>query len=240
MDIRREYSENINIKKNIKCFCNICKIQTNHLIIFDLCEKGSEIDEYGVSWKDDYQIIKCINCNSISFRKDGWFSEYCDYSPDGDDGTYEELYPNSKENCREELKYDFLPYSLSDIYPEVIKSYNQKIYILCAAGIRALLEGICKERNIKNGKVSDANGIERTKKDLEGRIYGMFQAHIINIQEFNALHELRFLGNDAIHDLETPSKSDLDNAIDIIEHIIEDIYEIPLKGQKLKNKRESK
>ena len=66
----------------------------------------------------------------------------------------------------------------------------------------------------------------------------MLQLGIINKQEFEALHELRFLGNDAVHQLEVPTVSDINNALDIIEHLMEDIYEIPLKSQKLTNRRE--
>ena len=81
------------------------------------------------------------------------------------------------------------------------------------------------------------DGKEITKRNLEGKIHGMLQSGIINNQEFNALHELRFLGNDAVHQLEIPTVSDIGNALDIIEHLIEDIYEIPLKSRKLNNRR---
>jgi hypothetical protein len=53
-----------------------------------------------------------------------------------------------------------------------------------------------------------------------------------------ALHELRFLGNKAIHELEVPSRNDLETAFEIIEHILADIYDLPLKSDKLKTKRE--
>ena len=240
MKVHTEYKENICKGKMVKCYCNKCRILSKHTVITDFYEDGCESGEYGTSWKNDYQIIKCDNCDEISFRLDGWFSEYCDCIPDGNDGSFEILYPENNENIRDEKEFDSLPFSLSDIYSEVIKSFNQRIYMLCAVGIRAILEGICKEQKIYQGIVSDKNGKEQTKRNLEGKIYGMLQAGIINKQEFNALHELRFLGNDAVHQLEIPSVSDINNALDIIEHLIEDVYELPLKSKKLQTRRGNK
>lgn len=240
MNKKTEYKENIAQGKNIKCYCNNCHVQSKHIVISDYYENGRELGEYGTSWKNDYQIIKCENCDRISFRLNGWFSEYCDYFSGGDDGSFEELYPESNENLRLEKDFKSLPYSLSDIYSEVIKSFNQHIYILCAVGIRALLEGICKENKVCQGEVPDKNGVKHIRRNLEGKIYGMLQLGIINKQEFNALHELRFLGNSAVHQLEVPSVYDINIALDIIEHLMDDIYEIPLKSQKLTIRRRKK
>jgi hypothetical protein len=55
------------------------------------------------------------------------------------------------------------------------------------------------------------------------------------LTEANAetLHQLRWLGNDAIHQLARPSVKELKLAIEIIEHTLEQIYEIPEKGKAL-------
>ena len=51
------------------------------------------------------------------------------------------------------------------------------------------------------------------------------------------LHEHRFLCNEAIHELKTPSKEDLRLAIEIVENVFETLYGIPKKGMKLKKNR---
>lgn len=234
MSVEKSFKQNIKNGNNCICFCNKCKINTKHIIISDYEEDGYETSDR-VNWIDDYQIIQCDNCKLISFRKDGWFSEYQDFE---NDGSYEELFPASEEFNREKQKYKHLPYSLSEIYEEVMKAYNKYLFILSAVGIRAILEGICKEKKISCGLVPDSKGVQHKKRNLEGKIYGLLQNSLINRAQFDALHELRFLGNDAVHELEEPKKIEIESALDIIEHMMYDLYEIPLKSNTLKRRRE--
>ena len=46
------------------------------------------------------------------------------------------------------LFFPFNTNSLTEIYSEVINAYNHNLFILAAVGIRAILEGICKEKGI--------------------------------------------------------------------------------------------
>lgn len=220
--------------QTVVCYCNICKTHLMHTIISSIDDKGYD-EKSGANWFDKYQIIRCNNCRRISFRIDGWFSEYA-ASPD-EDGTYERLYPESTENKIEIRDYHELPYSLDDIYEEVIESYNNKNYILCAVGVRAILEGICSDKNIVKGTVINENGKAKVKNNLEGKIYGLCENGIISKIQQEALHQLRFLGNDAAHELSKPSVIDIKTAIDIIEHILEDIYELPYKTKLLNNRK---
>ena len=231
-----QYNENVKKGKNCKCFCNRCKFATKHIIISDIQDKGFD-NEDGISWNDDYQIIKCDNCNTISFRKDAWLSENQD---EDNDGSYEELYPDSEENVRKEQVYKALPFSLSEIYREVIIAYNKNLVLLAAVGIRTILEGICKDKKVYKGLVPNEDGKEHNRKSLEGKIYGLLQNGLISETQTSALHELRFLGNNAVHDLEEPSREELKTALDIIEHMIDDLYELPLKSKKLKQQREAR
>ena len=84
----------------------------------------------------------------------------------------------------------------------------------------------------------DKKGVERNRISLEGKIYGLLQNNLINKAQFEALHELRFLGNNAVHQLDEPSKIDIQTALDIIEHMIYDLYEIPFKSTSLRERRE--
>ena len=234
MSVSNTYTKNVKIGTKCTCYCNQCKIITKHSVISDIEDKGYETDD-GINWCDDYQIIQCDNCSNVSFRRDGWFSEYQD---EENDGSYEELYPDSEENIRQQKKYKLLPFSLSEIYEEVMSAYNKNLFILSAVGIRAILEGICKDKKISSGLVPDKKGVERTRISLEGKIYGLLQNNLINKAQFEALHELRFLGNNAVHQLDEPSKIDIQTALDIIEHMIYDLYEIPLKSTSLRKRRE--
>ena len=223
--------ENFSKNQIIQTYCINCKIKINHQILTDYYIFGKEIldtdfdithghIEYIADFSNDYQIIKCSGCNSISYRSFNYFSEYQDID---NDGTWEERYPKLEERLKKE--YNYLPSLFKHIYVEIIETYNNKCFILCSAGIRALLEGICKERGIIDG-------------NLEQKIDKMHENGFINPQHKEILHKLRFLGNYAVHELQKPTKREIDTAMDIIEHIIESLYEILGKAQNLKCDRQ--
>ena len=108
--------------------------------------------------------------------------------------------------------------TLTQIYEEVIMTYNNASFILCAAGMRAILEGICKDKEITDGT-------------LEKKIMNMCEQGSISPQHENILHKLRFLGNEALHELQEPTQEEIDASLDIIEHIIESLYEIVGKAK---------
>ena len=226
-----EIKENISKGETIRTRCNKCEKEMNHQILMDYCKRGtvvldSDYDfrygkiDYTGNFSNDYQIIKCSGCDTISYRSYIYFSEY--QNDIDDDGTREERYPTLLRRTEKELKH--MPSSLIQIYEEVIMTYNNNCFILCAAGIRALLEGICNNKGI-------------TANVLRIKILNLREQGFISPQHENILHKLRFLGNDALHDLQTPTQKEVDSALDIIEHIIESLYEILGKAKNLKRKK---
>ena len=126
----------------------------------------------------------------------------------------------------------------------MIYTYNNEIYSLCAAGLRSIIEGICAERNISDGEVeyTDKNGDKKKKrsKTLQGKISGLAEKGVLTKDNAEILHELRFLGNKALHELTTPQPEELQLGINIIEHILENIYDLPSKAKELKAIRTEK
>ena len=61
----------------------------------------------------------------------------------------------------------------------------------------------------------------------------MYEKGILTKRNADILHEHRFLGNEALHELTQPSKDELALAIQIIEHILEHIYELLDKAAEL-------
>jgi hypothetical protein len=120
----------------------------------------------------------------------------------------------------------------------VIDCFNGELYTLCAGGLRAIIEGICNDRKIKDGpvdiKLKDGTSKTVRKKTVEGKISGLFEKGILTRQNADILHEHRFLSNEALHELTQPSKDELTLAIQIIEHIFENIYELPNKVDDLR------
>ncbi|MEI6385350.1 MAG: DUF4145 domain-containing protein [Spirochaetota bacterium] len=237
--LKIQETDSFSVGNTIKCYCNKCRNDLNHTVIKSIKEEWKEnVFEYGADGYTDYQIIKCTGCDSFTFRESKYHSEYRDIESDG---TYELLYPESSANFRDEMNFDDLPYNLETIYRETIICFNKNLKTLCAAGIRSILEGICRDRKIRKGHIEykEKNGIVKSKysSNLDGKINGLVENEIITKGQAQALHELRFLGNKAVHELDSPSLKDLSIALEIIEHIIIDIYDLPLKSKKLERRR---
>ena len=100
---------------------------------------------------------------------------------------------------------------------------------------------ICKENNILDGEVeklkADGTIEKRRTKDLQGKINGLYEKGKLTKESAEILHEHRFLGNSALHELSLPSKEELNLAIEIVENILDTLYEIPHKASQLKSKR---
>lgn len=97
--------ENYSKDKIVQTYCKKCGIKINHQILMDYYISGKDVldtdfdithgqIEYTADFSNDYQIIKCSGCNSISFRSFNYFSEYQDIE---NDGTWEERYPKPEE-----------------------------------------------------------------------------------------------------------------------------------------------
>jgi hypothetical protein len=137
--------------------------------------------------------------------------------------------------------YWHVPKNLEQIYKETIDSYNNENLTLSAGGIRAIVEGLCQDNNVKNGTIEivkeDGTKEKIKRSGLQGKINGLYEKGKLTKENADILHEHRFLGNKALHELSIPSKMHLKLAIEIIENAFDNLYEIPKKGLELKNKR---
>jgi len=216
-------TENGTKGKSLKVICLNCKVETNHLVFASIEEDGSE--EFGEEyfhWKSIYQIIRCNGCDNLSFRIETRHSEmYQDEEPE------EIVYPErSKETISCKI-FSVLPDNIDKLYQEVIVCYNNNILTLCAVGIRAIVEAICLEKNI-------------AKSNLKEKIDDLVEREILTKEKVTILHNHRLLGNEAVHKMSTPKKEILKIAIDIIESMLDYIYEIPYKGMRLERTRNNK
>lgn len=240
--------------EKFKAFCATCKADTNHEAVQTVDVSGSEVVRYGpsendrasIDWSDRYQVIKCMGCDTYSFRHRNWFSEAQEYyGPDDySDGTTVRLYPQRGKDVLAAKDFHNVPKNLSSIYKEVIACFNNDSPVLCAAGLRASIEGLCAANGVADGpvEVKKPDGtVELKRKDnLEGKIGGLSEKGILTKKNAEILHEHRYIGNDAVHELSRPSDSDLKIAIEIVEHLFESLYEIPEKAEALRMNRTKK
>jgi hypothetical protein len=222
------------IIKNMKSICSKCKRSTNHLV---LSEKIINYHEDESGWWEDhkYQIVQCQGCDTISFRK-----LYNDFYRDmaagevGENPWMQELYPKRTLQSLSIKNLLNIPSNIKKIYRETIDAFNNNQTILCSGGLRAVIEGVCKDRGIESGEVVDKNGEKKESKNLDGKIEELATKGFLTKANAEMLHELRFLGNEALHELSSPSNQELKMAIEIIEHTLDNIYELEHKASELK------
>ncbi len=235
-----KYAENKTKDKLISVQCATCNRATKHRVVVSFDEDGTAYDtdeQWSVDWVDNYQVVQCQGCETISFRHVHWFSE--DQDPfTGDDGSTERLYPKRSSNSINPKGFYNVPSNLRRIYGELVDCFNNDSPTLCAAGLRALVEGVCAQQGVVDGPVqipAKGGGTQTVRKDnLEGRIAGLQEKGLLTQSSAQTLHEHRYLGNSAVHELARPSEAELKLAIEIVEHTLEQLYELPEKAEELK------
>lgn len=234
------FIENKTKDKVVSVQCLTCKGPTKHRVIGSLDKSGTDYDQeegWSVDWTDNFQIIQCQGCESVSFRHRSWFSEDADPIT-GEDGSTERLYPKRSTDSVIAKPFYNVPSNLRRIYSELVDCFNNESPTLCAAGLRAIVEGICAQQGVVDGLVevpAKGGGTQLKRKDnLEGRIAGLHEKGVLTQSSAKTLHEHRYLGNDAVHELARPSEDELRLAIEIVEHTFEQLYEIPEKAEELK------
>jgi hypothetical protein len=139
------------------------------------------------------------------------------------DGEYSQDYvsvyhPKRAIGFRSFKVFQKLPLKLQRAYIETINCFNDKSHLLCAAGLRALIEGICKDKAIRG-------------PDLESKIDHM--TDVLPEEIVKNLHGFRFIGNDAVHKLIFPAEIELSLAIEVVEDILNFLYALNYKASML-------
>lgn len=201
-----------------------CKNVTNHIVLAEYKTSG---DAYNgaIQWWSTYQIIQCQGCETISFRESSSCSE--DFDPST--GKMEEtvtLYPDRLAGREPINGYDDFPIKTARIYLETIKSLNNQTPILAAIGLRALIESICLEQKTKS-------------KNLAGGIDELASMGLLSKKQADFLHNHRFMGNAAAHEIISPEPQHLVAALDIAETLLKTIYILPKLDVQLKKKGHS-
>jgi hypothetical protein len=189
--------------------CAACDRETWHTKLFTHVETGDP--EYRID--EHFQVVKCCGCRGVSFRKVVLDIEAA-YPTDEEDWHIPNdifCYPSILKGHRELENIWSLPDTVREIYSQSIKAIKEDSNILAGIGLRASIEAICNERGIEG-------------KTLEKRIDTLTKNGLISQKDAERLHAIRFLGNDAAHEVKNASQKNLLIALRIIEHLIVNIY----------------
>lgn len=203
-------------QNSIRIFCNQCRRETNHKCVNSRLKDNVENEEYGIVETYGYRVWACAGCEALTFEES--YTIHGITPPEGVELDWVKFYPNREKNKLPGKRFNKLPQKLAAIYRETIGSFNNNLSILCAIGIRALLEGICADQNITGGNL---------EKKID-RLTSVLPANIVE-----NLHSIRFIGNTAAHELEAPDEVELRLAIEILEDILNFLYDLDYKAERL-------
>jgi hypothetical protein len=194
-----------------KYFCKNCKGLRNHKAIFEHKVKGEE-EDYNFQWINQYKVIECNGCENISFLKIYGDNTMIKQTGEHDYDYYEEeiIFPYYLQKGNE-ISQHHLPNPIKEIYKETILAFKADAFILTAGGFRAIIEALCNFLKIKKG-------------NLEERINLLHNKGHLTLSESKRLHSIRFLGNDALHEIEKPKKAQLEILLEIINHLLSNLF----------------
>lgn len=219
------------MEKKTRVHCNKCNQITNHRIVSDYKKQDiREIEaETGVIQQYhlgtySYQIVECMGCESVSFITRDEFRNVLEVDKSGKfidtDKIFEKIYPERAGNFLATKKIIGTPLMVFKAYQEVIDCYNYELRILCAGGLRVIVEAICNHFGISG-------------KSLGERIDELSNSGLLSAKSAQALQIHKFIGNFALHRLDMPEKEELKVAIDIVEHTLIELFELPIKESTL-------
>jgi hypothetical protein len=113
------------------------------------------------------------------------------------------------------------------MYRETLRALDAGAFTLCGAGLRGTVEALCLEQQVAG-------------RDLKTKIDALVEAGHLAPNQAGHLHEERYLGNAAVHEMETPARSDLDDGLQIIEGLLKTIYVLPTHAASMKRRREAR
>lgn len=203
--------------------CRQCCRETNHKIVSNYIERGSEDHGHNsYDWRIEKQIVQCLGCEDVSFRVSSTNSEEYDYDDAGVQCYYPETvkyYPGRTAGSRIEEPW-YLPIRIGQIYSEARLAVEGELLIIAGIAIRALLEAICIE-------------VKVVGRNLYKKIDDLHVRSLVTKEGVETLHKVRILGNRAAHESEAHTQDQLLLALEVVEHILVGTYIIPLKAKEV-------
>lgn len=203
----------------VKTDCRTCKRITRNEV---LCEHVNETDPDGYHEKDAWQIVRCLGCHTTGFRH-----RNDDYEQVWEDSVGEVrhtvttvVYPRVVRNHAGLKGTAWIPELIRQVYRQTLSAYSDTAYVLASIGLRATIEAVC-------------NQLEISGNNLEKRIDQLYKNGHVSNSDKKRLHAIRFLGNDAAHEVKQPKESDLRVALEIVEHLLNSVFILEKKSQSL-------
>ncbi len=222
-DRYENFSVDASDNRRVRVACSECGNETNHEV---RCSVDHTWGNQDIQGTDSHQVVQCMGCDSLSFRSASSNSEDIAYGPDNELVYLErvEVYPPRAAGRWRLPDSRLLPYEVRHIYDETHKALCSEMRVLAAIGIRALVEAVCSEKKAEG-------------RTLEKKIDDLVDKGALTKVNANILHRVRYMGNDAAHEIKRHNLETLGTAFEVAENLLQNVYILPEKAEKLKNKR---
>lgn len=204
--------------KIIRMDCRSCGRMTRHEILFQLDE---ESDPEGYHDKDTWQVVRCLGCETTGFRHrhDDFENVWQDHDGEVRHEIDISIFPRVIRNHRK-LSLYHIPSLIRCVYEQTLSAYSEKAFVLASIGLRATIEAVC-------------NQLKLSGNSLEKRIDQLYKGGYVSNGDKKRLHAIRFLGNDAAHEIKEPKEAELRVALEIVEHLLNSVYILEKKAKSL-------
>lgn len=195
--------------KPFQVICGSCARKTNHRVLHEVTRDGEYVyyDETFV-----WQTIQCVGCDGLSFRLKHIDNELINEDEIDNKPTVSiKRFPPFIPLHRQPEQLWHVPQTVKGIYLETVSTLASGNLVLAGMGLRATLESVC-------------NHLQIGGKSLDKRIDLLAKSGNISISDGKRLHAIRFMGNDAAHEILTAKREDLRVALSIIEHLINSVF----------------
>lgn len=223
-DISKRFERTTDSSSRQNYPCGKCGLETRHSEIFRYTEYGSQDCGGGnsVDWTDHNQVIQCLGCEEVSFRKSSTNSEAYDHDYDTGQPYYIEtvtFYPGRVLGSKV-IDHWLLPWSIGQVYTEARTAIENEMFIIGGIAIRSLLDSICSD-------------VEAKGRNLAKKIDDLHERSLVTKEGVETLHKIRILGNLSAHAAKRHSKDQLMLALEVVEHILIGTYIIPARAKEI-------
>lgn len=203
-----------------KVTCRHCKRKTQHEILQEIIEDlHTREDGEDYKGRDSFfwEIIRCRGCQTVAFYS---FEDFKDYE---NVVWNQNIYPDPALEHYPQRSFQRVPDDVLQAYKEVVSAYNRGLHLLGGMGVRMVIEGICNAAGIPGR--------------LQEQIDSLQAQSLLTKAQAQVLHELRKLGNEAAHELFTPTSNQMLTYLKVLESTLETFYELDAHAQTLETKR---
>jgi len=199
-------------------FCNSCRRDTTHRCKADYFSPhliGEDQYLGGILLVVGHRLWLCAGCHT------GTMERYL-LDDEGMPNGPGKLFPPSEREHIACADFTALPAAIRRVFEETVAAFNHGQWILCATGVRMLIEGVCADRGI-------------TGRNLQAKIDALSKA--LPEQVGAGLHRLRYLGNKSAHECRVPTSEDLRLGLGFCHDLLTALYELSEKSRRLTTHR---